>query len=63
MVDFSVSGFFLSTNDTDVFWMCFFHEHEYPECPECFFGHVLFSNTNTPNVPNVFWTRFIIEHE
>ena len=20
-------------------------------------------NTNTPNTPNVFWTRFILEHE
>ena len=24
MVDFSVSGFFLNTNDTDVFWILFF---------------------------------------
>ena len=66
MVDFSVSGFFLSLNDPNapnVFWTRFILEHEYPECPECFFGHVLFLNTNDPNDPNVFWIRFILEHE
>ena len=47
---------FLNTkaNAPNVFWTRFILEHEYPECPECFFRHVLFLNTNTPNAPNVF---------
>lgn len=60
LVDFSVSGFlehewhegFLNTNitnGTNVFWTRFIHEHECPECPECFFGYVLFLNTNETN--------------
>ena len=38
---------FLNTNNpnaSNVFWTRFILEHEYPECPECFFGHVLFLN-------------------
>ena len=44
MVDFSVSGVFLSLND--------------PNAPNVFWGYVLFLNTNTPNAPNVFLDTF-----
>ena len=65
LVDFSVSGFFLSLNDPNapnVFWIRFILEHEYPECPECLLD-TFYSWTRISECPECFldtfysWTR------